>query len=170
MRLFSVLFWGVFLLASGIAILLGLFLKLNIHAGRLIFGLFVLLVGVSLLTSNLGWDNFKLSDGNTIDFSSWEKVEAQDRNEYFVVFGSAIYDLTKLEPGAMVKINCAFGSCMLRLPSGKTRVIANSAFGTIHLPDSSISFGTKDKEYGSGDVTGPRVEITCSFGGATVAQ
>ena len=170
MRLFSVLFFGIFLLASGVLILLTLLLRLNVNVGRLLFGLFILLVGISLLTGSLGWEKFQIDQGNTVAFSSWEKVEVSTGGEYFVMFGSADYDLTKLEPGAKVRINSLFGSCTVRLPSARTTVRASSAFGSISLPDDSFSFDTKEKEYGSGDGNIITVEVSAAFGSASVIR
>lgn len=170
MRLFSVLFLGIFLLASGVIILLTLLFKLNIHVGRLLFGLFVLLVGISLLTSNLGWEKFQINDSNTIAFSSWENVEVKNSGEFTVLFGSASYDLTRLEPGAKVRINSVFGSCTVKLPAAKTKVTASSAFGSVNLPDDSFSFDTKSKEYGSGSESMINVDVSTAFGSATITQ
>ena len=170
MRLFSMLFFGIFLLASGVVILLTLLLKLNVNVGRLIFGLFMLLMGISLLTSSLGWENVHLNQGNTVAFSSWENVEVKENGEYLVLFGSASYDLSKLEPGAIVKINSLFGSCSVKLPSSKTELKASSAFGSIRLPNESYSFDTKVLEYGSGEGSIISVEVATVFGSATVTQ
>lgn len=169
MRLFSGLFWGVFLLASGVIILLQVVFKLQVSSFKLIFGLFILLIGVSLLTSNFGWDNLNAGNGNTVAFSSGQQIGTEDGKEYYVVFGSANYDLSDLKPGEHVKINCAFGSCRVTLPSGAVQVKASCAFGNIHLPDgSNVPFGSG--EYNSPGDNAVLVEITCAFGGMTVSN
>jgi hypothetical protein len=169
MRLFSGLFWGIFLLASGVIILLKVSLNLQVSSPKLIFGLFVLMIGVSLLTSNFGWDNFNGKNSNTTAFTGGQQTMAEDGKEYYVVFGSTNYDLTDLEPGEHVKINCAFGYCKVILPAGAVQVKTSCAFGNIHLPDgSNTPFGSGAYSH-PGD-NGALVEITCAFGGITVSN
>lgn len=168
LQLFNGLFWGILLLASGVIILVSLFFKLQIQTVKLIFGVFVVLIGVSLLTSNFGWGNFSLNNGNTIAFTEHREVECKEGNDYFVVFGSARYDLSKLEPGSMVRINCAFGSCTVKLPSGNYVVAANSVFGSIHLPDGSVSFG--NRIYDTGGENKINVDVGCAFGSVSASN
>ena len=170
MTLFSLLFFGVFLLASGVLILATLLLKAHVNVGRMLFGLFVLLVGVSLLTSPPGWGRFQVGDGNTVAFSSWETVSITGSGEYLVVFGSASYDLTELEPGSEVSIHSLFGSCSVKLPAAKTTVKASSIFGSVNLPDESFSFDTKEEEYGSGDGNMIMVNVSTAFGSASIKK
>jgi hypothetical protein len=168
MRLFSGLFWGIFLLTSGVIILLKLTFNLQVSSGKLIFGFFILLIGVSMLTTNLNWNNFSSND-STISFSSGQQVDAQDDKEYAVVFGSSTYDLTKLEPGSHIKINCDFSSCTIKLPSGAVQVNTNSAFGNVHLPDgSNIPFG--NGTYSTSGDNKVVVDVTCAFGSVTVSN
>lgn len=168
MRLFSPLFFGVFLLASGAIILLSHLLRYQIAVGRLIFGVFILLVGISMLTTNLGFSNLNFGSDKTVAFSSGDSVEAKRDTDYFVLFGSANYDLTGLEPGDRVKINCAFGSGKVILPEGEVRVVANGAFGTINHPEGSNSLGYK--KFGSDSDNAIVVEIMCAFGSVSVVR
>ena len=170
MALFSMLFFGVFLLASGVLILATLLLKMHVNVGRMLFGLFVLLVGVSLFTSNLGWDRYHIKENNTVAFSSWESVSVTGSGEYFVLFGSANYDLTDLMPGSEVSIHSLFGSCSVKLPAAKTKVKASSAFGSVNMPDQSFSFDTKEEEYGWGDGNIITVDVSTAFGSASITK
>jgi hypothetical protein len=167
LQLFGGLFWGIMLLASGIILLLKYFFNLQASSGKLIFGLFVLLIGVSLLTSNFSWSNFNFNDSNTTSFSSGQSITADDGKDYSVVFGSSDYDLTKMEPGTKVSINCAFGSSTVKLPAGPVQVNANCQFGSIHLPnEEEISFGNRTySTEGDNPVT---VDLHCAFGSVTV--
>jgi hypothetical protein len=160
MRLFSGLFWGVLLVASGAILLLKYSLNLQIAQGKLIFGVFVILVGVSLLTSNI---NIGRSD-NTAIFSDGQVVMPQSGGEYNTVFGSNSYDLSDVAPGSYVKVNCAFGSVRVKMPPGAYEVKANCAFGSVRMPNgTSYAFGGGNyNKQGPGDTT--TVEVSCAFG------
>jgi hypothetical protein len=171
--IFSGLFWGIFLLSAGIIVLLKTMLNLQASSGKLIFGLFILLAGVSLLTSNQAWGKFNLESGNTMIFaSSSEEVPMQatgKSNEYNIVFGSAVYNATQLAPAQTVKVNCAFGSCRILIPKDNVYVTASSAFGNVRLPDdNNVSF--RSDTYGAQNATSVRIEIHCAFGSVTVVK
>lgn len=168
MRLFSALFWGIFLLASGAIVLLKYVFNLQVSAGKLVFGLFILMMGISLLTSNFGWYGFNSNDGNVQSFSSGQQVTAQAGKEYTVVFGSTTYDLSDVEQGSHVKINCIFSSCRIILPSGAVQVSADSAFGNIRLPNGTVTFG--NLPYSTEGDNKSNVEISCVFGSATTVD
>lgn len=159
MRLFSGLFWGVFLIASGIIFLLRYALNLQIAQGKLIFGVFVVLVGVSLLTSGT-WS----SRDNTSLFTEGRSSVSSGGGSYQSVFSSSSYDLTEVTPGSDVKINCAFGSARVKLPPGAYEVRINCAFGSVRLPNgTSYAFGNGNySKTGTGDAI--RVDVNCSFG------
>lgn len=165
---FSVLFWGVFLLASGAILLLKYVFNLQVSAGRLIFGLFILLVGISLLTSSTGWSGFNVENGNVIAFSGGQRVAAEEGREYTVLFGSTRYDLTDLEQGSHVKIGCIFGSCQVDLPKGAVQVTADSVFGSVRLPNGTVTFGSLP--YSTEGDNKTQVDIDCVFGSVTASD
>ena len=160
MRIFSYLFWGIFLVASGAVLLLKNGMNLNISASKLIFGIFVVLVGVSLLTSNLGNTRYD----NTNIFTEGQSVSMQSGGEHTTVFGSSNYDLSELTPGSSIKISCAFGSARVKMPPGAYKMHVNCAFGSVRLPDgSSYAFGGGNyNKDGLGEVT--HIEVSCAFG------
>ena len=163
MRLFSGLFWGIFLVASGAILLMRYSLNMNFSAGRLIFGLFVLLIGLSLLSSGSAWRG---SANNTTMFSDNETVSPGD-GTYQVVFASTNYDLSTAEPGSRVKLNCAFSSVKVKLPPGAVVVNSTCAFGNVAMPDgSNYPFGSG--RYTRGDGTAVVVDISCAFGEVTI--
>ena len=171
MSIFSGLFWGIFLMAAGLIVLLKLVFNLQVSVGKLIFGMFVLLIGVSLLTNSFQWGNFKFNSANTTVFagSSDEIVVKDSNDDYSVVFGSVTYDASQLQPGQSVKIRCAFGSCKVLLPKGNVYVTATSAFGSIHLPGGkSVTFSSDT--YGTDGTNAIRIDISCAFGSVTVVE
>lgn len=163
MRLFSGLFWGIFLLASGAILLLRYALNLNFSSGRLIFGLFVLLIGLSLLTSGSIWK----TGPNTTMFSDNATVQANGSESYQVVFASTNYDLTSAQPGSNIKVHCAFGAAKVKLPAGAVVVTSNCAFGNVSMPDgSNYPFGSGRYTAGEGDAV--YVDVNCAFGEVTI--
>lgn len=160
MRIFSGLFWGIFLVATGVILLLKYSMNLQMSSGKIIFGLFILLVGVSLLTSNFG---ITRSD-NTALFSDGQVVTSQSGGDYNTVFGSNTYDLSEITPGTNIKISCAFGSARVKLPAGAYEIKANCAFGSVRMPNgTSYTFGSGNyNKTGAGEIT--RVEVSCAFG------
>ena len=165
MGLFSGLFWGVFLLAAGVILLLKYAMKLTVSSGKLIFGVFIILLGVSLLTTNTG----KYYGDNTVVFSDTQTVNADNDREYYVFFGSSHYELSTLKPGDHVKINCAFGSAKVSLPANAVLVQSNCAFGNVRMPDgSSYPFGTgRYEREGDNPIV---VEVSCAFGEVSVYE
>ncbi len=165
MRLFSGLFWGVFLVASGAILLLKYSLNLSFSGGKLIFGLLVLLIGVSMLTSGVAWKGD--ASHRTTMFSDNETVAAQSNETYSVVFAETRYDLSQAQPGSRVKINCAFGSAKVQLPAGAVIVTSNCAFGNVSMPDgSNYPFGSGRYTTGQGDAV--YVEVSCAFGEVSI--
>jgi hypothetical protein len=170
MSIFGGLFWGILLLAAGLIILLKLVFNLQVSAGKLIFGLFILMIGVSMLVSGPGWGIWDNRMDNANLFSGGRDVTVAGENtEYSTVFGSGTYDATDMKPGDRVKINCAFGSCKVLLPDKDVYVTASCAFGTVHMPDDrTISFNSGF--YGQDSANTVRIEISCAFGSVNVSQ
>jgi hypothetical protein len=165
MSIFGGLFWGVFLLAAGLIIMLKLVLNLQVSAGRLIFGLFIILIGVSLLFGSPGWGTWNIHENSTNLFSGGQTIKITDSTDrdFSTVFGNATYDASGMQPGDHVKINCAFGSCRVLLPAGKVYVTATCAFGSVHLPDGN-NFSFNSSSWGTDSSDAVRVEISCAFG------
>ena len=160
MRLFGGLFWGIFLIASGAIFLLRHALNLQVSQGKLIFGVFVVLVGVSLLTTG-SWTS--RSDGTSV-FTDGRITVLNNGGSYQSTFSSTDYDLAELQPGSTFRLNCAFGSARIKLPPGAYEIHANSAFGSVRMPDgTSYAFGSGNfNKSGIGETI--RVDVNCSFG------
>lgn len=170
MSILSGLFWGIFFLVAGLIVLLKMLLNLRVPAGKLIFGVFVLMVGVSLLIGSPGWGSLRYGEENTTIFSSSAGgVEIKDSEPYLSVFGSVTYDASKLEPGQSASIKCVFGSCRVLLPAGSSgvKVVTHSAFGSIRTPDGAESmFGTNTYEKkGENTIT---IDVSCAFGSVSI--
>lgn len=143
--LFSRLFWGGVIILFGLSIILNAVFKINIPLFKIIFALVIIYFGVSMLVGSFKGKNN--GDKATDVFSSSTiKADASSlSNEYSVVFGSQVVDLTDITDGAdkTVEVSTVFGSQKVYINENtKVRVKANSVFGSITLPDNnSVSFG-----------------------------
>lgn len=187
MRLFNGVFWSIFLILTGIIVVVKHLFRLNFITGRIIFGIFVLLIGVSLLFggSFAFFGNHSIvnvSDKNDIilgnGYFSSDEVNTNGSNaEYNIIFGSGTLDLSEITfPGGndtrSIKVNCVFGSAEIRIPKNvQVRIKANSAFGRTELPDgSSTTFG--ERNYTNTDNQQMRslleIETNSVFGSITI--
>lgn len=136
-------FWGIFLITSGIFLVLKYYLNLNISTGRVLLGLFLLTLGLSVLIGGFG-----IKDGRQVIFDQGRMETTTLNNEYDIVFGQGTLDLTditKAQSGKKIKVDCVFGSGEIILPKDLSVYIkADAAFGSIVFPDgSNLSFGDK---------------------------
>lgn len=141
-NLFGGTFIGVILVLVGLAALLRSF-NIDVPFGRLIIGLLIIYVGAAILFGG----GIIIPDGNTAVFSSTNiKVADQINDEYSIIFGSGVIDLSDIDSAAVnkeIKINTIFGASEILLDSNKSvRMNVSSAFGRATLPDgNTITFG-----------------------------
>lgn len=141
-NLFGGTFIGVILVLVGLATLLRSF-NIDVPFGRLIIGLLIIYVGVTILFGG----GIIIPDGNTAVFSSRNiRVTDQINDEYSVIFGRGIIDLTDINSDVVkkdIKINTIFGASEVLLDSNKSvRMDVSSAFGKASMPDGNkITFG-----------------------------
>ncbi|MDD3614054.1 MAG: LiaF-related protein [Clostridia bacterium] len=134
-------FWGIFLVLSGIFLLLKHFFNLNISTARVIVGLFLTLLGLFILLGNTGY-----VDNHNIIFSEKSLSYRADSDEYTIVFSRSSLDLSAFEPGdgqVEIEVNSIFSDADIILPKdAKVYVKASGAFCRTSLPDgASFSFG-----------------------------
>src|SRR5437016_4641935 len=110
--IFREAYWGALIILAGVLLIVRNVFKLDIPVMGIIFPIFIITLGISLL---LGWRGPE-RQGKTILFSEadFDNVTAEDH--YSVVFGKGSYDLRNLKPADKdipVDISCAFGSAEL---------------------------------------------------------
>lgn len=140
--IFTGAFWGVFLIVVGVVLILNMIFGIRIPVIRILFALFLIFWGVSLLTGI----NFRGHGRNNAVFEEKDIAADGTHNEYSVVFGSSNVDLTGIRPGDAVKkieISTVFGSSVVTIdPAVPCKIKVSSAFGAARLPDGNvISFG-----------------------------
>ncbi len=143
--LFTGLFWGAILILAGLLVVLNGILNLQIPTFRIIIAVIFVAVGITLLSG--GFKIPRQADNNSVVFGTG-KIEPQAgaTNEYTIVFGSGLVDLSDIVPDkgiVNVKVTTAFGSGVIEIKSGTpVRIKATAAFGDVRLPDDSyVSFG-----------------------------
>jgi len=167
---FSGAFWGVVLILAGLSVLIKVFFHVDIPVFRIIFGFLVILFGISILTGQ----SFCYHDRNSVVFGE-HHFHGNTGNEYNVVFGRGITDLTTLPPGGKtVKVNTVFAENTVYIdPKQPVHIESNAVFAGVILPDgNSAAFGTynykspgleKAKSY-------VKIEINAVFGSVQVVE
>jgi hypothetical protein len=157
--LFSGLLWGSFFILLGLSVILKHTMNLEIPVIRVFLGLFLVYLGVQVLTGGCFRRNQRDCD---VVFSD-RKVPADAKSgEYNVLFGKGEVDLTGAGvKEASVKVNTIFGASILKVrKDAPVLVRATSAFGAVDLPDgSTAAFGNalfKGKGYQEGK---PHLEV-----------
>lgn len=166
--LFSGTFWGVVLILLGISAILRTF-NINIPFGRFFFGLFIIYLGLIILT---GGNIFKHSQQNIIFNELDIKITDTINDEYNIIFGSGVIDLTEISPekAKSVEINTIFGSSEILInPNIPVIIKASSVFGKVSLPNgNSISFGDYKYTSDNKDSEPIIVEVNVVFGSTEV--
>ncbi|HHU49610.1 MAG: LiaF domain-containing protein [Caldicoprobacterales bacterium] len=163
-------FWGIFLVSSGLFLMLKHYFNWNIPTARVLIGLFLVSLGLSLLIGGVGYrdqSNIILNEGRL-------NIGARAK-DYNIVFGQAVLDFSDVsleELDKKIELNTVFGSAEIVLPKdAAVEIKANSAFSSTRLPDgTNLSFG--DRTYlsdpqgkGQADFT---LEINTVFGSTEI--
>jgi predicted membrane protein len=140
--LFSGVFWGVFLILIGVVMILNMVFGIRIPVFRILFALFLIFWGISMLTGI----NFRGHGRNSAVFERKDIAADGTHNDYSVVFGKSTVDLSaiKLEDGVKrVQVSTVFGASTVLIDKAvPARIRLSSAFASARLPDGNvISFG-----------------------------
>lgn len=152
---FSGVFWGVLLILLGVSLLLKILFNISIPIFRIAFALLLIYLGIKILLGGHGIEKRK----NTVLFND-ARIEYSDAfDEYNVVFGKGVIDLSNISLGNRtieVKVNTVFGEGAIKInPTLPTEILVNSAFAGARMPDgNTISFGNytyKSKNFKEGE-------------------
>jgi len=139
---FTGIFWGVILILIGVGVIINMVFGVKIPIFRTIFALFLIYLGIQMLTGISFWSKSKKAA--VFEEKNIEVTAASDK--YDVVFGKGDIDLSSIElkdQNVRIDINTVFGGAVVKInPALPTKIIANSAFGGAHLPDGNVvAFG-----------------------------
>ena len=126
-------FWGIFLLSSGLFLILKHYFNWNVPTVRVLIGLFLISLGLSLL---IGVPNFRIQtnmflDQGRLDISPGEK-------DYNIVFGEGILDLSDTsmdELADKIDVNVVLDLQNYTAQDAAVSIKANSAFASVQFPD-----------------------------------
>jgi predicted membrane protein len=140
--IFTGVFWGVVLILIGLGVIINVVFGIKIPIFRTIFALFLIYLGIQMLTGISFWSKSKKSA--VFEEKAIEVITAADK--YDVVFGKGEIDLSGIElkdQNVRVDINTIFGGSVIKIdPAIPTKIVASSAFGGAHLPDGNVvAFG-----------------------------
>ena len=89
---------GIFIILSGLSIIINHVFKINIPLGKFLVGLFIIYLGVKILLGGFGVNINVNGDKNAV-FSKHDYApnKLKTSNEYNAVFGSSVIDLSDTE-------------------------------------------------------------------------
>lgn len=170
------IFWGLIFLLIGINIILKAVFNISIPFFRIIIGLFVIYLGLSLIlgfsifnkkgTFFPGKDNFSVF----CNFSGLDYGSLGDRLEVNTLFSDSTVDVDKIDAAKMagktLVINTVFGNNKTYLDKDISYDIgASVAFGIISLPNGeSISFGQMERSLNADAPEKLKIKISTVFG------
>ena len=140
--IFTGVFWGVVLILIGLGVIINVVFGIRIPIFRTIFALFLIYLGIQMLTGTSFWNKSKKAA--VFEEKKIEVTTASDK--YDVVFGKGEIDLSGIklkDRNVRVDINTVFGGSVIKInPALPTKIMASSAFGGAHLPDGNVvAFG-----------------------------
>lgn len=139
MRLFSSFTIGFLFILAGILFIAKNSFNINISITRVVFGVVIILFGLNMLFGN----SFSKGENNLI-FSSRTINYTENTDEYNVIFGSGVIDLSTLNSEnftSPIEVNTIFGSTVLKInPDTPINVETNTVFGTTKTPENQTNF------------------------------
>lgn len=140
------LFWGLFLILIGLAIILKVLLGVKLFGA--ILALFLIFVGISMLVGK-PWMFRAGKRDRDILFEDRRVTETPvDGSEYNVIFGRSAYDFTATrfpdDRSIRIKINTVFGNTNIKVSRNTAvRIKSDAVFGSSTMPDgNTVAFGS----------------------------
>ena len=132
-------FWGVIIILFGISILLREVFHVHIPFMKIIFGLFLIYLGVRVIAGG----RWKDRANNTAVFSESEMHYDPHHDDYDIVFGSGTIDLFKMDMPVQkrkIEVSVVFGNGTVIInDSIPMKIEMNSVFGASILEDKRIN-------------------------------
>jgi hypothetical protein len=162
MRISMELFWGLLFIIAGITLMAKYLFHINVPVIRILLGVVLIYLGLVIALGRFGFKS-----GKEIIFSDGSLDVTDVNNEYNIIFGNGIINLTgenEMSKNKNIEINTIFASGRIRIDQSIPAVVkVDSAFGSANFPDgTSINFGDhtyKTKAYREGE---PFVPIKAS--------
>jgi len=146
MKMAPGLFWGVLLILIGLAAIFRVVFDVNLFG--VLFALFLIFVGVSMLIGKPWIFRHKQDDHHTLFDDRTVLEQPHDHEEYNVVFGRSVYDFRNIkfpdnEP-IRIKINTVFGNSVIRISKDTpVKIKSDAVFAGATMPDgNTVAFGS----------------------------
>jgi predicted membrane protein len=173
--IFSGVFWGCILILLGLSVIIRIVFNVHIPLFRIVFALVLIYFGIRVLAGG-AWCRSGCHS-NTAIFSDMKAELNKDSNEYNIIFGKGVVDLTDSSLALQrkkIKVTTVFGSGEIRINSDVPAIIrVTSAFSGAKMPDGNIvSFGEytyKTKKF-SEKTDFIRIDATVVFGGLEINE
>jgi hypothetical protein len=172
--IFRETYWGALIILAGVLLIIRNVFKVDLPVMGIIFPIFIITLGVSLLSGFRGGTE---RHGKNILFSDDQFDAVNSDEHYSVVFGKGSYDLRTLKPvdkDINVDISCAFGGVEILInPNIPMKIKVSSAFGGGQMPDGrTVAFGErvyKSPAYHDGSPS-VNVKASVAFGGIEIRE
>lgn len=166
MNIFGINFWVLFLIASGIIIVISQLFNSKLSVIRVLFGVLFILCGTSIIVNG-----FSISGNvSNIIFSS-EHISPNDTsNRYAIVFGNGTIDLSQRQArggSERIGVDTIFGNSTILIGKDTpVNIKGNNVFGSINMPDGHKADVINNTRYTQGDTASPdclNIEVNSIF-------
>jgi len=176
MKMAPGVFWGLFLILIGIALVMKVIFRMDIPVGKVVFALFFILIGFKLLFSDFSFKRYKTGGNDVIFGEMYIKGVDMKNDEYDIIFGKGTFDLRDIDLVNMTsnrfKIACVFGGVDIIINDTlPIKITSESVFAGGRFPDgNSTAFGTSTYVSPNYDPLKPHLNLKLEmvFGGANV--
>jgi hypothetical protein len=148
MKMSSGLFFGLFLILIGFALIIKYVFDLDIPVVRIIIALFFIFIGIRMIVGRSVFYRIHTDENNVIFNESSFEGKDLDKNEYNTIFGKSVFDLRNLDSTQLnrtIELNTIFGSTLVKINQDlPLKVVAEAVFGAARLPSGDTAvFGKK---------------------------
>lgn len=172
--------WGIIIIVVGLCVLLGAIFGINIPILKVLFGLFLLYMGLKVLMGAFSFQftaDKRATDHEAIfSESKFQYPNSKGSTEYVTVFGRSEFDLSTVEDlnSKTLKSVTVFGESVIFVKKGQAlRVESNTVLGQSELPGKNISAFGKFQYESPGLAAADsalKLEVTAVFGAVRVVE
>ncbi len=174
--IFREAYWGGLIILAGVLLIIRNVFKIDLPVMGIIFPIFIITIGISLLTGFRG-ESWHWGGGKSTLFSDQQFDTVTGDEHYSVVFGKGSYDLRNIRPvdkDIHVDISCAFGGVEIFInPAIPMKIKVSAAFGGGQMPDGrTVAFGERTYKTPAYKEGSPCISVKAStaFGGIEIRE
>ena len=149
MRMGPAIFWGLFLIFIGFALIIKYVFNLDIPVGKIVIALFFISIGIKLLVGQTKFLHTGKKETDIIFNDARLNGKDISASEYNVIFGKLVLDLRDMELSDLPKrleINTIFGATEILInESLPIHIKAEAVFSGAKLPNgNTVTFGNSE--------------------------